>query len=172
MILIIAGTNRKNSKTLQTAKFYFRVLQERGLGADLISLADLPHDFVFSALYENQGKNEAFNEFSQKVKAASKYVIICPEYNGSFPGVLKAFLDGLDFPSFMKNKPVLLASISSGTMGGALALSHLTDILHYLGALVLPVKLRIPEFHKNFNSDEGILNPSLQKVFEEQIASL
>jgi chromate reductase, NAD(P)H dehydrogenase (quinone) len=54
-------------------------------------LEDLPHDFVFSALYENNGKNLDYNAFHQKVKEGKKFVFIVPEYNGSFPGILKDF---------------------------------------------------------------------------------
>jgi NAD(P)H-dependent FMN reductase len=169
MILIISGTNRSPSKTLLASKYYAEELQKIGLASNLINLADLPKDFIFSALYENQGKNEFFNIFSEKVATATAYIILSPEYNGSFSGALKAFLDGLSYPNPMRGKPVLLTALSSGVMGGALALSHLTDVMHYLGAWVLPAKLRIPEFHQNFDVEKGIIKPALKTVFEEQL---
>ena len=46
-----------------------------------------------------------------KMVASQKFVIIVPEYNGSFPGVLKTFFDGLKFPSTFTDKNCALVGI-------------------------------------------------------------
>lgn len=109
-----------------------------------MDLADLPIDFTGTALYENAGNNSDFNELMEKIQSCDKFVFVVPEYNGSFPGVFKAFVDGLKYPASFKDKKCALVGISSGTQGGALALSHLTDIFNYLGMNVLALKVRIP----------------------------
>ena len=76
----------------------------------------------------------------EKIQSCDKFVFVVPEYNGSFPGVFKAFVDGLKYPASFKDKKCALVGISSGTQGGALALSHLTDIFNYLGMNVLALK--------------------------------
>ena len=136
-----------------------------------MDLAKLPKDFAFSALYENNGKNELFNQFIAKAKDAKQYIFVVPEYNGSFPGVVKTFIDGLPYPSFLKGKYITLTGISSGTMGTALGLSHLTDILNYLGATVNPVKVRIPSIEKQFSEVDG-MNDSVLKLIKEQLSLL
>ena len=110
----------------------------------ILNLEHLPADFTGTALYENVGKNEAFNEFQQLVSQSRKFVFITPEYNGSFPGVVKAFIDGLKFPESFRGKKGALVGISSGTQGGALAMGHLSDILNYLGMYLIPIRPRLP----------------------------
>lgn len=169
MIVVVAGTNRQDAKTLVLASLYVKELTNRGEEVEFIRLDKLPQDFIFTALYENSGKNLDFNTFSEKMSAAEKFVFVMPEYNGSFPGVLKAFLDGLSYPSPVKGKKVLLAALSSGVMGGALALSHFTDIMHYLGAFVLPAQLRLAEVDKHLSADGKLLHKAHIAVLEEQL---
>ena len=154
MILIVATTNRKNSKTYKVAEYYQNILARAGEESEILSLEDLPEDFAFSALYENAGKNEAFNHYKERMEEAEKLVFIVPEYNGSFPGVLKAFIDGLGWPNAITNKKAALVGISDGALGGVHALSHLTDIFHYLSCHVLGLLVRIPHMKKNFIDGE------------------
>jgi len=148
MITIISGTNRGSSFSRVVAEIYLEILQEKGQICQIIDLVDLPQDFIFSALFENTGEHPVFNEIQKKINESEKFVFVVPEYNGSFPGVLKAFLDGLEFPGSLQGKTGALVGLASGHMGGALALSHLTDVLHYMGMLVLPIKPRLPRIGK------------------------
>lgn len=154
MITIISGTNRANSNTIIIANYYARVLQKLGAEVSVLDLRKLPADFIFSALYGLSGKNEEFNEFQNDVRKAQKLVFIVPEYNGSFPGVLKAFIDGFEYPNFLKGKTCGLVGLSSGFQGASLALSHLTDVMHYLDVQVLPIKPRLA-FVDNKLSEAG-----------------
>jgi chromate reductase len=94
-------------------------------------------------------------------------VFIVPEYNGSFPGVLKVFIDGLNFPNSFIHKKTAIVGISDGVQGGAIALSHLTDIFHYLGLNVLAQKVKIPFLKKNF-VDGKIVDPLIKNLIEGQ----
>ena len=161
MICVIACTNRPNSNSLKISEYYIKLLQQLEVTCTLIDLNKLPENYLFSALYHNQGKDEIFNEIKKTIAEAEKFVFVVPEYNGSFPGVLKAFIDGLDYPASFKNKKAALIGISSGMMGGSLALSHLTDILNYLGMHVLASKPRITRIEKTFV--DGEINDALVK---------
>jgi chromate reductase, NAD(P)H dehydrogenase (quinone) len=167
MITIIIGTNRPNSKSKVVGEYYQKLLSNIGENSEILDLADLPNDFIFSALYENSGKNELFNELKSKIDNANKFVFIVPEYNGSFPGVLKAFIDGLSFPGSFIHKKAALVGISSGVQGGSIALSHLTDIFHYLGLNVLAQKVKIPFMSKNF-VDGQVVDPLIKSLIEDQ----
>ncbi|MCC5943928.1 MAG: NAD(P)H-dependent oxidoreductase [Bernardetiaceae bacterium] len=171
MIAIISGTNRKQAYSYQIALLYQKALEAMGEQVILLDLDELPPDFIVSALYENNGKNDIFNTFVEKIQRADKYIFIVAEYNNSFPGVLKAFIDGLPYPSDFKLKPVALVGLSAGPQGGLLALSHLTDILHYLGAMVLPLKVRLPQIQKHFLEGQ-IQDVFLNTVINEQIKML
>lgn len=143
MITIVIGTNRANSVSKKVGLQYQQILAKKGAESTIIDLANLPADFISSALYEKQGTNVDFNPVIEHMKSAQKFVFIVPEYNGSFPGVLKAFLDGLDFPDTLRGKKGSLIGLSSGVQGGVMAMSHLTDILNYLGMHVLANKPKL-----------------------------
>lgn len=165
MITIVAGTNRPESKSREIADFYQKLLLQHRTESQILDLMDLPADFVFSALYHNSGKNEQFNSLRAIMENSQKFVFIVPEYNNSYPGVLKAFIDGLSYPNALVHKKSALVGISDGVQGNTLGLSHLTDVLNYLGMHVLAQKVRIPFMGKNFRDGE------IQDIFINQLIS-
>ncbi len=167
MITLISSTNREDSVSKQITAIYQDLLKERGIEAEVINLEDLPQDFIGTALYRNSGKNEEFNPYRDIMHQSEKMVFIVPEYNGSFPGVLKAFIDGLKFPTTFRDKKAALVGLSSGIQGGGLAISHLTDILNYCGTHVLAQKPKLYHIEKNFQ--DGELSELYRSLLEEQI---
>lgn len=170
MISIIIGTNRANSMSKKIAQYYKTLLDNLEAESQIIDLQELPKDFTFTALYDNAGKNESFNLLRKQLENSEKFVFIVPEYNGSFPGVLKAFIDGLSFPNSLIHKKAALVGISDGVQGGAIALSHLTDIFHYLGLNILAQKVKIPSLQKNFV--DGKIKDTLINTLIHQQAEL
>tara|TARA_R110000787_G_scaffold285493_2_gene401397 strand:+ start:841 stop:1206 length:366 start_codon:yes stop_codon:yes gene_type:complete len=65
-----------------------------------------------------------------------KIVMIVPEWNRSIPFMLKQMIDNSGWPSTLKNKDIYLIGTSGGIGGNMLGISHLTDILHYVGSNV------------------------------------
>lgn len=170
-IVIVVGTNRNDSVSGKIARYYQSLVQEEGAIASIIDLKELPADFITSALYDNAGKNAAFNPFRDSMLNAKKFVFIVPEYNGSFPGVLKAFIDGLQYPDTFTNKKCALVGLSSGIQGAGLALSHLTDILNYCGTHVLALKVKMAFIDKHF-SEETLHNEMYKGLLESQVKGL
>ena len=64
--------------------------------AQLVDLADLPHEIFLPSSQEKTP--ESFKKFIQATLPSDGLVVVTPEYNGSFPGVLKYFIDMLPFP--------------------------------------------------------------------------
>ena len=145
MVTIVVGTNRKDSVSHEIARQYLELLQEENVPSAILNLQSLPPDYISTALYENVGKNERFNAIRSQMNDSEKFVFVIPEYNGSFPGVLKAFIDGLDRGRALTDKKCALIGLSAGDQGAGLALSHFTDILNYCGTNVLAYKLRLPK---------------------------
>jgi NAD(P)H-dependent FMN reductase len=167
MINIICGTNRRESVSKKIAIQYQEILRSEGEDAEIIDLNLLPPDFIVSALYENRGKNEEFNTMVGQLKTATKFVFIVAEYNGSFPGVLKTFIDGLPYREVFNHKKGALVGISSGTQGGGLALSHLTDILNYMGMHVLAYKTKFANIERLIHTDKIIDKAHLDKLIKQ-----
>src|SRR5688572_18354223 len=111
MTTIIACTNRPNSNTLKLARFYQKQLAEKSYTTDLLSLTDLPDTLISTDLYGK--RSEAFSIIQKKIIVSNKFLLVVPEYNGSFPGVLKTFIDACKFPDSYFGKKVALVGLSS-----------------------------------------------------------
>jgi chromate reductase, NAD(P)H dehydrogenase (quinone) len=166
-ITLICGTNRRDAVTLRVTELYQEILSRLGHRTSVIDLHKLPVDFAFSALYENYGKNQEFNPYVTQMLEAKKYVFIVPEYNGSFPGALKTFIDGLEYPNTFRNKKGALVGVASSGFGASLALSHLTDIFNFCGMHVLAYKPRLERIEENFH-DGTITNERYLRMLEKQ----
>lgn len=142
MYLIVVSTNRKDSYSAKLGTIYTRKLSALGVENEVLDLKNLPKDVIASSLYENSGKNSCVNDMTELVKKASKIIFIIPEYNGSFPGVLKLFIDALPYPNPLKGKKSALVGLSSSGLSAVAALSHFTDVMHYLGCEVFSQKVR------------------------------
>lgn len=154
MIGVIIGTNRNNSASRKVGIYYQKLLESLGAKSQIIDLAELPEDFAFSALYHNHGKNDIFNEFQKIVDTTHKFVFIVPEYNGSFPGVLKTFLDGLRYPDSFNYKKVALVGVSSGVQGNAAGLGHLNDVLSFMMSDVIGLRIKLGKIWDYFDGED------------------
>lgn len=167
MVTVISGTNRKGSMTLQVALLCAKILKEKGEEVKVLDLFDLPHDFVFSALYGN--KNAAFDSIlDEYIYAADKLVVLSPEYNGGFSGVLKAFIDGWN-PRMLRNQKIALVGVASGRSGNLRGLDYMTNVFHYLRLHVYPDKVPVSAVH-TLGSDEGIHDASTKKVLDNMLS--
>lgn len=66
------------------------------------------------------------------IAEAAGLVIVTPEYNYSVPGVLKNAIDWASRPGYqsvLRDKPVFIASVSGGALGGVRAQAHLKNVL-------------------------------------------
>lgn len=71
-------------------------------------------------------------ELKAAIDRADGLVIVTPEYNYSVPGVLKNAIDWASRPGYasvFKDKPIFIASVSGGALGGVRAQAHLKNIL-------------------------------------------
>jgi chromate reductase len=172
LITLLAGTNRPNSRARRIANYYRTILTELGAESQILDLAELPVDFIATALYDKAGSHPEFNTLAAMLDAGEKLVIVTPEYNASFPGVLKAFIDGLSYPGGIQGKKAALVGLSSGGQGGLLAMAHLTDVLMYLGTAVLPQRVRLPFINQDLNAEDGLNHDISRKLLREQAVAL
>lgn len=170
MNLIISGTNRKQSNSIKVAKFYQKELSKRGEEFDILSLEDLPENIIVTDLYGK--RSEAFAEIQQKVSEAKKFVFIIPEYNGSYPGVLKIFIDACSFPASFFHKKAALVGVSTGKYGNIRGVDHFTGVCNYMRMHVLPLKIHIPLIQNELNNEQEFHDPISLKFIMEQIEEI
>jgi NAD(P)H-dependent FMN reductase len=165
---IIIGTNREGSLSEEVAQFYKNKLTELNQEASLIDLKKLPKDFQFTALYGK--KNPEFDEFQKKIDQCEKLIFVVPEYNNSYPGIVKSFIEGLRHPDTFTSKKIALVGVSTGVLGNAIGLSHLNDILSYLNANVLGLRVKLGSLDTHF-SDGQITSETYNLFINRQIQS-
>lgn len=141
-ILIVSGTNRPGSSALKLSRAVERHYSQAGVAAEVYSLAELPAEVFHPASYAT--KPEAFLAVQQRVVQASGLHVVTPEYNGSFPGVLKYFIDLLKFPESFERKPVAFVGESAGLWGGLRAVEQLQQIFGYRNAHIYPDRVFVP----------------------------
>ena len=98
MLTIFHGTARPESNSRKIANFYHELLDEMNVPHQFFTLAGLEQS-VFSKTYHNEKSPEQAHIEKDILGPTKKYIFIVPEYNGSFPGMFKAFIDSTDVPS-------------------------------------------------------------------------
>ncbi|TXF90456.1 NAD(P)H-dependent oxidoreductase [Neolewinella aurantiaca] len=145
MITVISGTNRSGSRTLLFAAHFVEQLKALGQDAQLFDLAELRHEFFPRNMYDAGEMAPELLDLQHKfVLGVEKFAIFVPEYNGSYPGVLKMFIDGIsvnEYPRNFKNKHVALVGIASGRAGNLRGMDHLGASINHMGGWLLPNKL-------------------------------
>ncbi|WBA42263.1 NADPH-dependent FMN reductase [Hymenobacter canadensis] len=172
MITIIVGTNRPDSRARRIANLYAGLLADLQAEHQILDLVELPADVSVSALYANTGRHPGFNRLADQASAADKLVFVVPEYNCSFPGVLKTFIDGLPYKGGIRGKKAALIGLGTGAQGGLLALSHLTDVLMYLNTTVVPARVRLPFIDQHLTAEGELTNEFYAQLLREQAAQL
>src|SRR5690606_13821395 len=142
MLTIISGTNRPGSNSRKITQQVVELYATLGEQLDVVDLAFLPQE-VFNPLSYSQ-KPAAFQPFADKILQSEGLIVVVPEYNGSFPGVLKYFIDMLPFPESFENRPVSFIGLSAGQWGALRAVEHLQTIWGFRNAYIYPRRVFIP----------------------------
>jgi chromate reductase len=167
MVTIISGTNRPNSNTLKVAKYYQNQLAQKGLKTNLLDLQDLPADIIVSDLYGK--RSTEFEKIQELITQTSKFLFVIPEYNGSFPGVLKLFMDACSFPESFYDKKACLVGVSSGKYGNIRGIDHFNGVCGYLHLHVMPLRLHIANIKGELNEHGDFFKEDTLKFTEEQM---
>lgn len=161
MITIISGTNRKGSMTFKVAKLYYKMVNERTDEAHLLSLENLN-------VWDRN--NPELKKLEEEILIPSeKFVFIMPEYNGSFPGILKLLLDNTDIRKTWWFKKAAIIGLADGRGGNLRGIDHLTSILHYLKMNVFYNKIPLSRINEEINSSGQWIKPATEEAINNQI---
>jgi chromate reductase, NAD(P)H dehydrogenase (quinone) len=166
-ITIISATNREDSYTEKIANHYHNVLNGKNIVSRILSLKQLPDYFLSTDLYGKRSKEfqAIINDF---IDNQSKFIFVAPEYNGSYAGVLKLFLDAIPPKLWMDNKACLVG-VATGRAGNLRGMEHLTNVLNYLKVNVYHNKLPISKVDTLIDSQGFINDEETKRVIELQI---
>ena len=125
-IPVILGTTRKGRMSAHAARFIVGQIEKRnGLTTELIDICEVPMPI------DDAGEGIKDPAFAQKMMLADALVIVTPEYNHSFPGLLKHVLD-----SCLKeyiHKAAGIVGVSAGPFGGIRAIQDFLPVIRELG---------------------------------------
>ncbi len=111
-----------------------------------------------------------------KIEKADGIIIATPEYNRSISGVLKNAIDWASRPygkNSFSGKPMLIAGVSVGKIGTAVAQSHLRQIMLYLNADVIgQPELYLGPAEEVFGEDGNIMNDKIKELLVKALGAL
>jgi NAD(P)H-dependent FMN reductase len=164
MITIIIGTNRKNSMSAKVANLY------RDIVASQVNMANVPVHVVSLEGLNLHEPNDTLTKIEEEVlMPTQKFIFIIPEYNGSFPGILKYFMDSTRIQTCWWYKEALLVGLADGRAGNLRGTDHFTSILNYLKINVHYNKLTLPHISKEIDQDGQFINQSTNERAINQV---
>jgi len=101
----------------------------------------------------------ATKKWSDKINEGDAFIIVVPEYNAGYPGVLKNALDSLY--KEWNNKPVAFVGFSGGPSGGASAIAQLQQVARALQMKPVANDIKVPTAWKVFDEKRNLTNPTI-----------
>ncbi|MTB52530.1 NADPH-dependent FMN reductase [Lewinella sp. W8] len=176
MITVISGTNRSGSRTLLFANYFHELLISKGVESQLLDLTKLPLGDFIPEMYSSKFIAPELKSIQERyVLGAQKLAIFVPEYNGSYPGVLKLFIDGIsvnEYPKNFKNKAVALIGVASGRAGNLRGMDHLGDTIAHMGGWVLPNKLPLSSVEQLLDDQDRLVDADTISVLDKHANQL
>ncbi len=145
-ITILSGTNRPGSNTRKVVSQLVEQYEAIGQPVDIMDLAELPPEIFAPAAYADTPTS--FLPFSQGILKSDGVHIVTPEYNGGVPGVLKYFIDMLEFPESFEHRPVAFTGLAMGMWGALRPVEQLQAIFGYRNAYLFPERVFMPGIGK------------------------
>lgn len=166
-IAIISGTDRPNSYALKVSNYIQREITKLGYDAIVIDLQEFPIVDVAGGRYGDE--IESIKTYNKPILESDGMLFVVPEYNGSFPGILKLFIDYLPFPSAFKNVPIAFVGEAGGAFGALRAVEQLQMVAAYRMAFQYPERVFINRVKDNFDVETGPKIPLQNELMQSMI---
>jgi NAD(P)H-dependent FMN reductase len=168
-IEIISGSPRQNSITHRVALALQKILQQKTeYQIGLINIKDIDLSPVQAVFTSVEHTPEQYKELAERIFATNAFILVTPEYNGSYSTAMKNLLD--HFPKQYR-KVFGIVTASPGALGGIRAAMQLQQLIYGLFAIGSPHMLIVPAVDKKFNAEGELLDPLFEKnvaVFVEE----
>ncbi len=164
---VLLGTNRKLRQSRHAAKWLIGEIEKRG---DIETRLFDASDFALPQDDYGTGLKDLFPEWRDAVIQADGLIIVSPEYNHGYPGILKSILDLL-LKEYI-HKAVALVGVSSGPWGGTRVVEAMVPMVRELGLTVTFQDLNFPKIHKTFSDDGTLLDPAFEKRAQDFLDEL
>ncbi len=167
-IVIVPGTNRSGSLSLQLARLAQREYETLGCTVDLLEL-ELGPEFLEPSAYKQP--KPAVSAMVQRFTRCDGALFVVPEYNGSYPGILKLFIDMLPYPQGFDKRPCAFIGLSAGQFQALRAVEHLQGVTGYRHAYNFPQRLFIGDSSKQFDAEGRLFDAKMAERLQLQAAA-
>jgi NAD(P)H-dependent FMN reductase len=169
-IPVILGSIRRNRESIKVAKYVLGCLKSMPcVSTELLDLRELEFPMMEERLRFRDDAPSQVLDFSRRISLADAIVIVTPEYNSGYPGVLKNALDYLR--DEYKRKPFGVITVSAAWSGGMLCLASLRQVILHLGGIPIPAILPVANvqdlFDKSGNPRDSAFVQRAKLYFEE-----
>jgi NAD(P)H-dependent FMN reductase len=165
--LVFAGSVRQGSIHRRLARAVAEQLERRGVEVTLADLRDYPMPLYDGDLETAEGLPPAAREFRKLLAEHDLFVIASPEYNGSFPALLKNVIDWTSRPAapgerstaLYRGKTAALLAGSPGPGGGRRGLRHLRELLEMIGVTIVAEPVAVGGAFDAFDAEGQLTRP-------------
>lgn len=163
---VLLGTPRKGRMSEHVARYvHARVSRLPGVETELIDVRTL------SIPLDDAGEAIKNPSFSAAMMRADGLVIVAPEYNHGYPGLLKHALD-TNLKEYI-HKAVGICGVSAGPWGGTRVVENLLPVLRELGLVTIFWDVNFARVGKAFDAATGeLLDPSHEKRLDKFLGEL
>ncbi len=150
-IPLILGTARQGRESEQAARFVFEQTRKRsGVETEFIDVRTLPMKL------DDAGEQMKDPKFAATIQRCDGLIIVTPEYNHSFPGLLKHALD-MCLKEYI-HKAVGICGVSAGAFGGARVIESLLPVMRELGLVTIFEDVNFGKIGTLFDEHGHLLN--------------
>ncbi|MCA9151158.1 MAG: NAD(P)H-dependent oxidoreductase [Planctomycetales bacterium] len=164
-IVVVCGTNREGALSRLLAAEVAESYRELQQSVDLLDMAELPAEILAPSAYKEQAAN--VRALVERFLNADGVVFIVPEYNGSYPGILKLFVDMLPYPQGFDSRPCAFIGLAAGQFMSLRAVEHFQQVAGYRNAHLYPRRLFIGDSFRQFVNGK-LANDDLSQRLREQ----
>lgn len=163
-IEIISGSPRVATVTKRVAiHLLSKLKQEQDVTVGLIDIRDHQWGAIEKVCESSHTAPSDRSEVVKRIFEADAFVLVTPEYNGSYSPALKNFLD--HFPK-QTEKVFGIVTASPGAFGGIRAALQVQTLIYGLMGIGSPQMLIVPEVESKFSEDGSLLH----EKFGESVA--
>ncbi len=164
---IICGTNRPASKSAEVSRAIQALYSKHDTETpEIINLETLNLQNLDNEYYGDKKKPQDIAQAIEKIDLSDGLIVVVPEYNGSFPGALKTFIDHWSYPKSFEYRPVCFIGLG-GRFGGLRPVEHLQGVFGYRNAFMYPERVFITNVWDIVKNNE-IKDEALYALLEKQ----
>ena len=164
-IPLILGTAREGRQSENVARFVFEQTKKRAdVETELIDVRELPMKL------DDAGEQMKDPKFSAAIERCDGLIIVTPEYNHGYPGLLKHALD-MNLKEYI-HKAVGICGVSAGSIGGARVIEGLLPVMRELGLVAIFEDVNFGSVAKIFDDQGNLLDQNYVRRLDKFLNEL